>query len=78
MLKRNNQTYMNFKEIKSKSESELAKLLGEFRETIRELRFKDANKQLKKVTEIREARKTVARILTHLSVSKKTDGGKNQ
>lgn len=69
---------MNFKEIKNKGEAELKKVLEETRNKLRELRFKDANKQLKKVTEIREAKKTVARILTLESANKKALANKNQ
>jgi ribosomal protein L29 len=57
---------MEFKELKSKSESELHHLLADFRNKIRELRFKDASKQLKNVREIRKAKGTVAQVLTLL------------
>lgn len=55
----------------NKSESELQKLLGETREKVRELSFKDSNKQLKNVREIRSAKKLVAQILTLLNNKKK-------
>lgn len=58
---------MELKELKKKSEDELHSLLAESREKIRGLRFKDANKQLKNVREIREAKRTAARILTLLN-----------
>ena len=61
---------MELKELKTKSESDLHRLLAEFRDKIRELRFKDASKQLKNVREIREAKKTVANILTLLNAKK--------
>jgi len=57
---------MDFKELKSKTEKELKQLLGESRDKLRDLRFKDANKQLKNVREIREIKKIIARILTLL------------
>ena len=58
---------MEFKELKSKTEKELKQFLGESRDKLRDLRFKDANKQLKDVREIREIKKIIARILTLLS-----------
>jgi len=57
---------MNFKELKNKSFKELNRELIEQRNKLRDLRFKDANKQLKKVTDIRVVRKTIARVLTLL------------
>ncbi len=62
---------MELKEMINKSESELQKLLGETREKVRELSFKDSNKQLKNVREIRSAKKLVAQILTLLNNKKK-------
>ena len=61
---------MNFKELKKKKESDLHKILFESRERLRELRFKDANKQLKNIREIRELRVSVAQVLTLLNVGK--------
>ncbi len=58
---------MEFKELKNKTEKELRQILGESRDKLRDLRFKDANKQLKNVREIREIKKIIARILTLLS-----------
>jgi large subunit ribosomal protein L29 len=58
---------MDFQELKSKSRSELQKLLVENRERLRERRFKVANGQLKDVREIRELRHLIARILTLLA-----------
>jgi len=58
---------MNIKDLKNKKESELHKLLAEFRDKIRDLRFHDAGKQLNNVRMIRETRKTIARILTLLN-----------
>jgi ribosomal protein L29 len=45
---------MEYKVFKKKNKDELNKLLGEARE-IKGLRFKDANKQLKNVREIRQS-----------------------
>jgi large subunit ribosomal protein L29 len=55
---------MELKELKKKKVGELEKLLAEFREKLRDLRFKDANKQLKDVREIRKTRNIIAQILT--------------
>lgn len=57
---------MEFKELKSKTEKELRKFLEESRDKLRNLRFKDANKQLKNVREIRVIKKIIARVLTLL------------
>ena len=63
---------MEIKEIKKKTEKELHQLLMEFRDKLRELRFKDANNQLKNVREIRIVRTTISRVLTILN-QKKTE-----
>ena len=63
---------MEYKEIIKKSDSELHNLLAQTRDKLRELRFKDAGKQLKNVREIRVLRKTVAGILTFLNKKKDT------
>ena len=57
---------MELKELKSKTEKELRQFLGEAREKLRNLRFKDANKQLKNVREIRVVKKLIAQVLTLL------------
>lgn len=59
---------MDIKELKRKKESDLHGLLAETRDKLRELRFKDANKQLKNIREIRAGKKTVAKILTLLNL----------
>lgn len=61
---------MEFKELKKKSEKELHKILLESRDKLRDLRFKDANKQLKNIREIRKIREVVARVMTLLNVKK--------
>lgn len=61
---------MEFKDLKNKKEGELHNLLAENRNKLRELRFKDANKQLKTVHEISELKKDIARILTLLNEKK--------
>jgi len=61
---------MNLKELKLKSIPELHKMLAEQRDNLRDLRFKDASKQLKKVTDIRVVRTTISRILTLLNTKK--------
>ncbi len=58
---------MDYKELKKKKESDLHKILAESRDKLRDLRFKDANKQLKNVREIRKVRETIARVLTLLN-----------
>ncbi len=59
---------MELKELKKKKISDLHRILAESRDKLRDLRFKDANKQLKNVREIRKLRQTVARILTLLKI----------
>jgi len=58
---------MEKKELKEKNNEELEKLLAVNREKLREARFKDSNKQLKNVREIRVIKKLIAQILTLLS-----------
>ena len=58
---------MEFKELKNKSESELHRVLAEYRDKLRDLRFKDASKQLKDVREIRKIRKIIAGVLMLLN-----------
>jgi large subunit ribosomal protein L29 len=61
---------MEYKELKKKDEKDLHKSLAELRDKLRELRFKDANKQLKNIREIRVIKKTIAKILTLLNIKK--------
>lgn len=57
---------MKFKEIKDKSKGELEKLLAETREHLRSVRFGISTGSNTKVREARNARKTIARLLTLL------------
>lgn len=61
---------MEISELKNKPEAELKRLLALTREKLRDMRFKDANKQLKNVKALREGKKTVARILTLVNSNK--------
>jgi len=61
---------MEFKELSEKNDSELKKLLENNQEKVRELRFKDSNKQLKNVREIRSVKKMIAQTLTLLNKKK--------
>ncbi|MCK9438816.1 MAG: 50S ribosomal protein L29 [Patescibacteria group bacterium] len=61
---------MDLKELKTKKDSELHSLLAKWREELRELRFKDSNRQLKNIREIRNIRKNVAQVLTLLNSDK--------
>lgn len=60
---------MDSQELKSKSSAELQVLLSLEQEKLRDLRFKDSNKQLKNVREIRNVKKLIARVFTQLKVS---------
>lgn len=61
---------MDLKDLSTKSETELHKILAEQREKLRDLRFKDSRRQLKNVREIRLIKKDIARILTLLNQNK--------
>jgi len=61
---------MELKELKNKSVSELETLLTVERLKLKDLRFKDANKQLKDVRQIRENKKLLAQILTILNAKR--------
>ncbi len=55
---------MKIKELQTKELADLKDILVLKREKLRELRFKDSNKQLKNVREIRATRQEIAKILT--------------
>jgi len=61
---------MKIKELKLKSDNELKTLLAESRNNWREMRFKVAQRQLKKVSDIKAVKKTIAQILTILKQRK--------
>lgn len=58
---------MDIKELTTLSPADRAKALAHARETLRRLRFEAAQGTLTKVRDLREARKTVARLLTLVS-----------
>ncbi len=57
---------MKMKEIRSKSDAELHRLLAEARRELLNLRFQLAANQLQNVSRIKQVRRTIARILTEL------------
>lgn len=61
---------LDFKELNNKNSDELNAQLVENRELLRELRFKDSNRQLKNVRQVRTIKKTIAKILTVLNQKK--------
>lgn len=63
---------MKIRELKDKPRAELEILLKSQQEKLREFRFKVAAKQLKNVREVRNLKKTVARILTLLKLKKES------
>lgn len=58
---------MEMKELTTKTSAELTKLLAESQEKLRDLRFKDSNKQLKNIRSIRVLKQDIARINTLLN-----------
>jgi len=52
-----------FAELNTKPATELRHILEQLHEQLRDLRFKAAAKQLKNVAEIKQTKKTIARIL---------------
>jgi len=57
---------MDNQELKAKTPDELNALLATEQEKLRDLRFKDSNKQLKNIREIRNTKHLIARIQTQL------------
>ncbi|MDI3496328.1 MAG: Ribosomal protein [Patescibacteria group bacterium] len=58
---------MKKQELLNKDKSELQEMLAASREKLRDLRFKDSNKQLKNIREIRATKNLIARLLTILN-----------
>lgn len=63
--------FMDYIDIKNKPVKDLQELLSEKREELREFYFKASERQLKNIRDIREAKKTIARILTILKIKHK-------
>ena len=61
---------MDKKELLTKDIGDLNKLLIASQEKLRDLRFKDSNKQLKNIREIRAVRRLIAQILTIINKKK--------
>ncbi|MBU6231261.1 MAG: 50S ribosomal protein L29 [Patescibacteria group bacterium] len=61
---------MKTKEIKTKTQADLAKMLSEKREALRVFRFGAAGAKTKNVKEGRAIRKDIARILTAMNAAK--------
>lgn len=55
---------MKISELREKTDLELDRMLADFRNKVRDLRFRVTARQLSDVREIREARKAIAQILT--------------
>ncbi len=55
---------MEIKDLRDKTDVELDRLLAELRDKVRSMRFRIAARQLNDVREVREAKKSIARILT--------------
>ena len=61
---------MKFKEFKNKPVAELQRTLTESRNKLRDLRFKTASGQLKNVREVRDVKRTIARLLMLLKTKR--------
>ena len=62
---------MKIQDIRKKNEHDLLKTAAELRGTMRDLRFRIANKELKNHQQLRAIRKDIARILTILKEKEK-------
>ena len=62
---------MKIEEVRKKSNKQLQEALKEGKEKIRDLRFKQASRQLKDVRILRKIKRDVAKILTVLNEGKK-------
>ena len=58
---------MNANELQQKTEKELETLANELRATIRDARFKLAVRQLSKVHTVRDAKRSLARVLAEVA-----------
>jgi len=58
---------MKTNELRTKTDSELKKLLQDSRERIRQLRFDLASGKVKNIREIRKVKKIIAQVLTLLN-----------
>ena len=58
------------KELRQKSDTALQAMLAESREKLREMRFKVAQRQLKKVSDVKKEKRLIARVLTVLNERK--------
>lgn len=63
---------MEFKELQTRTLKEWHAMLAESREKLRQLRFKDANKQLGNIRAIRKERELISHLLTLINKSKKS------
>lgn len=63
---------MEIKELQNQSIIELHKILASLRNTLREMRAKTSEKQMKTVRKIREMRKDIAQVLTTINKKRKS------
>ena len=68
---------MKMKELKDKTQESLKKLLQEKREKLRQLRFELSQDKLKNVSEIKNTKKDIARILTIITLKSKSQKPKS-
>jgi len=68
---------MKMKELKDKTQESLEKLLQEKREKLRQLRFELSQDKLKNVSEIKNIKKNIARILTIITLKSKSQKPKS-
>jgi len=68
---------MKIKELKDKTQESLEKLLQEKREKLRQLRFELSQDKLKNVSEIKNIKKNIARILTIITLKSKSQKPKS-
>jgi len=68
---------MKIKELEDKTQESLEKLLQEKREKLRQLRFELSQDKLKNVSEIKNIKKNIARILTIITLKSKSQKPKS-